>query len=77
VDLDAQAWNIGQAFLEEQRAGAELVHARRMAGLAGDEDQLLLPIGGGGTGWRRAPDSHQQAQNDDESDISHMRTFGE
>jgi hypothetical protein len=52
VHLDFDARGLGEALLEQQRAGAKFVHAGRMAGPAGNEDDLLV----GGT---KAEGQHQ------------------
>jgi hypothetical protein len=39
VHVDSQARYAGECFLHEHRAGAELVHAGRMAGATGDEHE--------------------------------------
>jgi len=42
MHLDAHAPHAGEALLQQQATGAELMHPGRMAGFAGDEDDLLV-----------------------------------
>ena len=42
--------SLREALGEELHAGVELVHARRVGGLAGDEDELRFAVGGFGGG---------------------------
>ena len=44
VDLDAEARQALQAFLKQERSGAELVRQRPVAGLAGDDDELARRV---------------------------------
>lgn len=42
VDFDVEAFDVGEAFLEEEAAGVEFVEAGAVAWFAGDEDEFFV-----------------------------------
>gem|GEM_PF-5444262 len=70
MHLDAHAFDTGQALLEQQAAGAKLMHPGRMAGFAGNKDDLFV---GGAQRREREEEAEEETLHGDQGTKSCRR----